>query len=422
MSMDKKRWIILVLQIIIGLVTMFVYLLANLVGPLHAVKGWSIGSMMFVFTAMMWVSPLAMMIGGKMRDKIGNRLLIIIVGIFYGVSICVSVLFSHVFGFILFGGLFAAFAMFAIYVAQLSNIGMLFPDKRGFAMGLYNAGTGLGLAAITMPVVFLIDRMSIVPAIIILGVVMGGLTVLCGIFAIDPPEGYKPAGWDPSKNENLQRISEGKNYTWLEMIKTPTFFFLLFSLIGLQIGGMAVSANVAEMAKNALGVTDIGGGVYATLSSAAGGFGGLVVGTIADKLGTPKTMGVFAIFSLLSALLYVTIGEGKPFFFGLVVVAMMVGYVGQAVVMSVGTMNIFGEKNFGFNMGVVGISGLLASLIGPQVAGNAGVSQTILVGGIAAACSIVLAILLGRSMKSLVAKEKAKAAAAEPAVEPSEEA
>ena len=411
MSMDKKRWFILALQIIIGIATMFVYLLANIVGPLHQAKGWSIGSMMLVFTAMMWVSPLAMMIGGKLRDIFGNRILIIIIGILYGVSVCVSVLFTHVLGFIIFGGFFSAFAMFAVFVAQLANIGLLFPDKRGFAMGLYNAGAGFGLAAITMPVVFLIERVSIVPAIIILGIVLGGITVLCGLFVKDPEEGYKPAGWNPDKSETSKQIASCTNYSWQQMIKTPTYYFLMLSMVGLQIGGTGISSNVALMAQEALGVTVIGGGIYATMSSTASGLGGVVAGVVADKLGTSRTLAAFGLFNVLTTGLYLLVGQGSPVFFSLVVIALMMGYVGQAVVMSVGTMNLFGEKNFGINMGVVGISGLIASLIGPQVAGNAGVNTTFLVAGISAATTIVLAILLAMSVTALTKKAAAKKAA-----------
>lgn len=401
MSMDKKRWIILALQIVIGVVTMFVYLLANFVGPLNEVKGWSVGSMMFVFTAMMWISPVAMIVGGKLRDIFGNRKLIIAIGIFYGVSICLSVLFKYVLGFVIFGGFCAAFSMFAVFVAQLANIGLLFPDRRGFAMGLYNAGCGFGLAAITMPVVFLIEKITIIPAIITLGIAMGGLTVVCGLFIIDPEIGYKPAGWNPEKNESIKRISKNINYSWQEMVKTPTYYFLMLSMVGLQIGGTGISANVSLMAQSALGVTAIGGGLYATLASTSSGLGGLVAGTVADKLGVPRTLIALGLFNILAVGLYLTVGQGKPIFFGLVILALMIGYVGQSTVMSVGAMNIYGEKNFGVNMGIIGLSGLIGSLIGPQVAGNASVNTTFEVACVSAATTVLFAVLLSISLSKM---------------------
>lgn len=417
MPMEKKRWIILVIQIIIGIAGFFIYLLANFVGPLNELKGWSITSMLFVFTAMTWISPFAMMVGGKLRDRFGNRNVIVVLGLVYGVSICVSVLFKNVVGFVIFGGFITAFAMFGVFVCQLSNVGLLFPDRRGFAIGLYNGVTGFGLAAITMPVVFLVEKIGIVPAIITLGVVMGGLTAGLGVFAIDPPYGYEPKGWKEKKEKKIEAAGKdsprlqttGLEYDWRKMIKTSTFYVLLIALMGIQIGGMSISANVSMMAQTALGVDGVGGGLYATLGSTAAGVGALIIGGIIDKLGISKAFILLGGIDVIGTVLYLVAGQGMPLFFGLVVVTAMMGQSGQAVLMASAAMNYFGDKNSGFNIGVLGISALGAGLIVPVLAGSGNVNRIFLVICLASLMSVIAAFILRKTVVSMVKKENATA-------------
>lgn len=409
MSLDKRRWIILAMQIIIGIAGFFIYLLAQFVGPLNELKGWSVASILLIFTAMTWVSPFAMMIGGKLRDKFGNRRVIVFLGIVYGGSICVSVLFKEVWGFVLFGGFITAFAMFGIFVCQLSNVGLLFPDKRGFAIGLFNGITGFGLAAITMPVVFLIEHVGITAAIIILGVVMGGVTVVLGFFAIDPPYGYKPEGWNPDETElddkRINLKTTGLEYNWKQMIMTSPYYILVIALIGIQIGGSAISSNVSLMAQEALDVGAVGGGLYSTLSSVAAGVGAIFIGGIIDKLDIQKGFLFLGGLNIISTLLYIFVGQGVPFFFGLVVVCCTMGQSGQAVLMATAAMNYYGEKNSGFNIGVLGLSSLIAGLIGPMVTvGTVNTCFTII--GCVSFVSVIAAASLGRAIASTVRKAR----------------
>ncbi len=404
MSMDVKRWFILAAQIVIALAVGFPYMLSIIAGPLNADKGWAIPTLMLVFTICMWISSPAMVVFGILREKLGNRKLIILGGILYGFSVVASVLFSNVWGFVIVGGGIASFCMFGIFVAQLANVGVLFPDKRGLATGLYYAGQAFLFSASCVPLAILIEKMNVVPAIIIYGIVFGLITVILGIFAVDPPEGYAPKGWGPDEEE-IETEASVVDYNWIQMLKTPLFYVLLLVLIGLMVGGMAISSNVSLMAQSALGISATKGAIFGTLYFIGVGVGGVVSGVLNDKLGGGKALLTLCVLSFIVVGIYLLFGQGVFFLFALVVLFVGLGYGGQGTAMAVITMNIWGEKHFGVNMGFVGVAGMISSAIGPVVAGAAEVNTTLIVILICNIVGVIAAFMFDRLSKSFVKKQ-----------------
>lgn len=407
MSLDVKRWFILAAQIIIALAVGFPYMLSIIAGPLNVEKGWPVATLMIVFTICMWMSSPAMIIFGKLREKLGNRKLIILGGILYGISVCLSVLCNNVLGFLILGGGVSSFCMFGIFVAQLANVGVLFPDMRGLATGIYYAAQSFLFSASCVPLAMLIEKMNVVPAIILYGVVFAIVIIVLGIFAIDPPEGYAPKGW-VEKEATKTEIVRGPEYNWIKMIKTPAFYCLLVCLIGLMVGGMGFSSNVSLMAQSALGIGVTEGAVFATVFFIGSGFGGVISGTLVDKLGGGKALCILCAMSLICVAVYLTVGQGVAVIFGIVVFIVGLGYGGQGAAMSVITMNTWGEKNFGVNMGVVGVAGIISSLIGPLLAGSANVNTSLTVILVINVVGAVSAIALTKAIKSLLSKWSAE--------------
>lgn len=412
MSMDIKRWFILAIQIIIALAVGFPYMLSIIAGPLNIEKGWPVATLMLVFTICFWVSSPAMIVFGKLREKWGNRKLIIIGGIVYGISVIVSVLFTNVWGFVIVGGGVSAFCMFGIFVAQLANIGVLFPDKRGLATGIYYAGQSFLFSASCVPLAILIEGMNVVPAIMLVGVVLGGITVILGIFAVDPPSGYVPKGMASAelKTDGGDATAENTTipqYNWISMLKTPSFYLLLIALIGLQVGGMGLSSNVSLMAQEELGVGVTQGAFFGTLYFIGSGIGGIVSGTLTDKLGGGKTLLILNALSFLFIAIYLTIGQGVSIIFGSVVVVIGLAYGGMGTAMAVITMNTWGEKHFGVNMGFVGIAGMISSLIGPVLVGSANVSTSLTAIVIVNAIGGIAAIIFTKEMVRFIKKRNA---------------
>lgn len=246
--------------------------------------------------------------------------------------------------------------------------------------------------------------MNVVPAIIIYGIVFGLITVILGIFAVDPPEGYAPKGWERDEEE-IETEASVVDYNWIQMLKTPLFYVLLLVLMGLMVGGMAISSNVSLMAQSALGISATKGAIFGTLYFIGVGVGGVVAGVLNDKLGGGKALLTLCVLSFIVVGIYLLFGQGVFFLFALVVLFVGLGYGGQGTAMAVITMNIWGEKHFGVNMGFVGVAGMISSAIGPVVAGAAEVNTTLIVILICNIVGVIAAFMFDRLSKSFVKKQ-----------------
>lgn len=409
MSMDVKRWFILVGQIIVALAVGFPYMLSIIAGPLNVEKGWAIGTLMLVFTISMWLSSPAYWVFGKLQEKFGNRKLIIVGGIVYGASVSLSVLMPNVWGFIIVGGGVSSFCMFGIFVAQLANVGALFPDKRGLATGIYYGAQSFLFSASCIPLATIIEKMNVVPAIILIGIIFGVVTVIIGIFAVDPPEGYVPKGMQPGEGEEeMPMILDGPECNWIELLKSPAFYLLLIVLAGLMIGGMGFSSNVSLMAQSALGIDETKGAFFSTVFFLGSGFGGIVSGTLTDKIGGSKALCALCALSLVFVAIYLTVATGSYAVFAIVVFVVGLGYGGMGAAMSVITMNTWGQKHFGVNMGFVGIAGMISSVIGPVAAGVADVRSALILILVVNIVGVIAAIALDKAMKAHFAKWEAR--------------
>src|SRR5207248_1531469 len=93
-----------------------------------------------------------------------------------------------------------------------------FPDRRGLITGIAVGGFGAG-ALITAPVATrLIATVGVLETFAYLGIAFLIVTLGCGFFMQDPPQGWKPAGWTPTVSEALHRST--RDYSLGEALKT----------------------------------------------------------------------------------------------------------------------------------------------------------------------------------------------------------
>ena len=373
LNIDKKRWRSLLLQILIGTASSFVYVLSIFIGPLIELRGWDANSILFAFTLAMWVGSPSIIIGGKICEKLGPKKTISFAGIFYGGAIVASAFVTSVVAFLALQGVIASFFMFVISVCCLENIGTLYPDKRGWATGLVLAGMGIGGAVIAPIAQYITDHASVVVSIAGQGIVYALIMAIGGALIIEAPKGYKPAGWEPQSIEeekasgNAMSNVTGPDVGWTKMIRTPAFWCIFIALLLINIVGCIPIANAAFMTEVALGVS---GATAAwvlsavTIGCAVGNWAG---GWIADKIGAMKTLAIIGLFNCIFIVIEATVGMGSLPVWGVVLTLIAVDYGGLTTIMPVLAMNTFGEKNFGVNYGIIGCNAIVVNAISPQL-------------------------------------------------------
>ena len=408
MDIKKSRWITLLLQIIIGSATCFSYIITVFIGPLGEKFGWAAGTILFAFTLSMWVGTPANIIGGWLRDKFGCKKSIVASGLLYGLTLVLSGLVSNVWIFVILQGIVAPLCMFICYIAALANLGVLFPDKRGSITGLYVGGYSLGSAALAPIAAWFIAHFSVGPAIVIEGIIYGVMVIVCGLFIIDPSqeelnEQLSETTYDETADAHVKPVKAkaleiGPQVPWRKMLVSPAFYLIEISFVFVGIAGFVVMSNGAMIAEAAIGASPAFSAWVVTIINLAVGVGGFVFGFIADRISCSSALILLALINVAACLLFAICGMNNVPVFLITVICLGFGCGGSGCLLPVITMDTFGEKYFGVNMGLASIQTIIATLVGPQLTVRFDIFSVFLISGI---CSLIGLFVLFATKKSI---------------------
>lgn len=411
----RFRWPTLIMQVIISAALTAPYILNIYMGPLNEQYGWSLSSLMMTFTLSMWIGTPGIIIGGILMKKFGNKKCIIGSGFIYGIAIIASGYVSNVWAFVILQGVMAALMMFIAYVCQLKNVGILFPDKRGTALGILMGGTWAGTALMQPFAAWLIELMGTSSSLLVQGILYGVITVLFGILIVDAPEGtFVPRGWTPPKEDEMPEkdaLEHGKvgiDVTWNQMFKMPALYlgWIMFCLMALACTMM--SSNNSLIAQDSVGVTAMQASWIAFAYSLIQGLSSIVLGFVVDRVGPYKSLMVFAGIAGILLLANGVTGFASTIFY-IIVVAWVGGLYGLInFVMPMLAMDSFGEKNFGVNMAIFSLYNIFTNLVGPQLSVMWEPKTCFIVFGISTLLSIVPVWLFKNSLHKAAEKYHAE--------------
>ena len=368
-SIDKKRWLVLVLQMLVGTVTAYVYNLTIYLGPFAEQKGWDPTVVVLVWTIMMVVGLPGSLIGGKLNAKFGSKFVLKVGGLAFGLTVVASSFSTNAMMFVVIDSIACLF-MYVIYVSQLANVGSLFPDKSGLATGLFIGATSVGTAAMAPMIEWLTRAMDLMHGIALQGIVYGLIVIICGFIVIEAPEGYHPANMkDKAGDKGEETVALGRpDYTVAQILKQPAFWLLILGVIFGTAFVNGMSANMSLVAQNAVAISATGGALFYSLWQIASGTGGIVFGFVSDKwFGPVKTFMLLCIVCGIAAIALVAVGVSTYAMFVIVIIIIGLGAGGVLTLIPNTSLQVFGEANFGFTYGVLVFAGAGAALIGTQV-------------------------------------------------------
>jgi len=246
----SHRW----LQLFVGVLCMT--MVANLqygwtlfVDPLQARFGWDLSAIQVAFTifvvAETWLVPLE----GYFEDLFGPKPLVLFGGLLVGAAWVINAKLTSLPVLYLaqaIGGIGAG----AVYGTCVGNALKWFPDRRGLAAGVTAAGFGMGSAATIVPISMLIDKSGYQDAFLYFGLLQGVVVCLCALGMSSPEK------QDDEEIPVIAADHRHRQYTPLEMAKTPLFWLLYGMFVMIAAGGLMATAQLAPIAKD-FGVADI---------------------------------------------------------------------------------------------------------------------------------------------------------------------
>ena len=334
--------------------------------PLLTEFGWSrtllSGASSFRFV----ISGLFSIIVGRLTDKFGPRLLMVITGSFLGLGYFLMSQVNSVWQLYLFYGLFVGIGISAIDVIPLSTIARWFARKRGMMTGIVKAGTGAGQLAVPLIASGLIAAYGWRNSYIGIGAgVLLSIVLLAQLLRRDPGiMGLMPDGEPEQSSVRVSKDEEGLSLH--EAAHTPQFWMLcatylivFFCSLTILVHIVAYVTDTGITATTSVGILSTIGGV-----SMAGRLG---TGSAIDRIGSRRAI-IICFIIMVAGLLWLQVA-GELWMLYLFATVQGFAHGGFFTTLSPVVAELFGMKAHGAILGIVIFCGTLGGAIGPLLAG-----------------------------------------------------
>ncbi|MCX5918252.1 MAG: OFA family MFS transporter [Deltaproteobacteria bacterium] len=321
---------------------------------------------------------------GRIQDKVGPRPIASLGGVLLGIGLVIASyapsLMVFVLGFSIIGGI----GIGAAYVCPIATCVKWFPDKRGLITGLAVAGFGAGALFFTPIAKGFIASVGMMNTFLYLGIIFLIAVLIGAQLMVNPPAGYKPAGWNPPAAAAGAKGLKA-DYTWQEMLKTPQFYFLWLAYFAGCTAGLMVIMNVTNVYQSCSlldlvrSMSPVSKGAFNDCISQAAtavmivailnALGRIVWGKVSDNIGRKPTLLIMFVYSGVIMLLLNWFTSYPLFLFGVASVGFCFG--GFLALFPAVTADYFGTKNVGANYGwmfaAYGVGGLFGPWLAPKL-------------------------------------------------------
>jgi OFA family oxalate/formate antiporter-like MFS transporter len=353
-----RLWSAFVGMIMIGNLQYAWTLFAEPMVKAHAEQHWQLSEVQWGFGLFIAAGTWAMPFFASYIDKLGPRAFMVVSGVLCAVGWGSL---GHVPSLMGFYALFciAGIGVACVYACGVSTAVKWFPDKRGIASGIITAGYGMGAAAFNPLFDYLIRTIGYSDTFLWTGISHGALIALSGLVMVNPPASYKVAA--AAAKPNVRR--HDLNFTYAEMLRTPQFYFLFFSMLSVAIGGLMVTASVKPVATNFhIGETALT--VALVLYPLANGFSRILWGSVSDYLGREKTMFAAFLLQAIFLLALTTLGRDGDALWVVLVVLVFLTWGELYVLFPAVLADMYGSKNSAGNYSFLYSAKGFASLLG----------------------------------------------------------
>jgi OFA family oxalate/formate antiporter-like MFS transporter len=371
MPPEKGRWVLVGVGLIINLCLGAVYSWSVFVNPLTDYFSMNLGQtvtaneVLLPYSVILAVFAVTMALTGKYVETHGPRKTTIIgcilagLGWLFASTASSTTMLSIVYGVI--GGIGIGIA----YGATVAVAARWFPDRRGLAVGLTVFGVGFSAFITANLAGYFIAAYGVMSTFRIFGIGIIIITVPLALPLTFPPQGWKPAGWNPPVPEKGEYVTCECNRK--EMVKSPAFYGLwICYFAGCIAGLMAVSISKpvgTELVHIEAGLATALVGFFAIFN----GSGRLVFGVLTDRLRPGNTaMLSFVLIALASLAMWQVPVPGVY----IIAFAVLWGCLGGWLAIApTATASYFGTCDYPRCYGVVFLAFGAGAIAGPQLAG-----------------------------------------------------
>jgi OFA family oxalate/formate antiporter-like MFS transporter len=302
--------------------------------------------------------------GGLWMGRSGARIVAITAGVLYGIGVFLASFADNSLALLyLTYGLIAGVGIGLGYIVPVATLIKWFPDKRGFITGVAVAGFGGGAFVTAFVAKALVSSLGVFNTFAVLGVIYLVMVVGAALFMRNPPEGWKPAGWEPDTTEHTGR--SGVDYELGGALRTWQWF-ALWALLFLNVtAGISIIVEAAPMAQEIAGVNATVAAGLVSIISVANAAGRFLWAWFSDAIGRKWVF--FTMFLLQAVLFFLLPLIGVYFLLATLAFIIVSCYGGGFGTMPAFAADYFGSANVGKIYGLMltawGFGGVLGPLL-----------------------------------------------------------
>ncbi len=328
----------------------------------HAQQHWQLSDVQWGFGLFIAAGTWTMPFVASYIDKFGPRMFMALSGLLCAVGWGSLGHVNSLTEFYVLYGL-AGIGVACVYACGVAIAVKWFPDRRGIASGLITAGYGMGAAAFNPIFNHFIRTIGYADTFLWTGISHGAVIVLAGLVLVNPPANYSVA--KAAVKPQVRRHDLDFNY--LEMLRTPQFYFLFLAMLSVGIGGLMVTAQLKPVA------TDFKVGEAAltfalVLTPLANGSSRILWGWVSDYLGRERTMFTAFLLQAIFLLAATTLGRTGDVMFVALMVLVFLTWGELYVLFPAVLADFYGSKNSALNYSFLYSAKGFASLIGGGIA------------------------------------------------------
>jgi MFS transporter, OFA family, oxalate/formate antiporter len=357
-----NRWLIAAAGVVMQVALGAVYAWSVFRKPLSEEYDASVSSVNIAFTLTIVFLGVSAYFGGLWMAKSGPRKVAITAGLLYGAGIILaSFASSSIVLLYLTYGVLAGIGIGLGYIVPIATLIKWFPDKRGVITGIAVAGFGAG-AVLTAPIAkSLVSSTGVFETFAILGVIYAVLVIGAAFFIKNPPEDYKPEGWEPEEAEKGDK--SGRDFEFGQAVKTWQWA-ALWALLFLNVtAGIAVISEAAPMAEEIGGASATAAASLVSLIAIFNGIGRFAWATFSDVIGRRW---VFLSMFVIQAVVFFLLPNASSYaLFAVLACVILFCYGGGFGTMPAFAADYFGSKNVGRIYGLMLTAWSAGGVAGP---------------------------------------------------------
>jgi len=344
-----------VLQLFLGII----YVWSVFVLPVSEFFKWDVANVKLTSSFMLCCFVLGILIGGKLQVKLGTSKIVLAGGLFMSLGMLATSFIPTGVPWLIYitYGIAGGFGVGMAYNAIISAAQSWFVHKRGLATGISVCMFGFSTVVFAPVIEKLVKEFDLMSTFRILSAAFFLVTILLFSF-ITMPE-------NTGGQKKSAPVLDSKQYTTSEMIKTPAFFMIMFSMMFLTSSYFILNPSFKTLALDR-GLDANIGTVLVMLTGVANALGRLGIPLLADKIGREKAV-ITIILATAVSTAALCVAQGPIFMIAVAIIAFCYG--GSSGVYPLVTADYFGIKNIGSNYGAIMVGFACSALLFPMIIG-----------------------------------------------------